>query len=271
LPVAVQTLLDGTFTFRLRTVDGYVQAINGAASQEAQIRYLTQTAGMTSARAQTLLQPIRVETRYLYNEELREIWSVAPALVMFILTLTCPLLMALSVVREKETGTIYNIYSSTISRAEFLAGKLLPNIGVSLINGVVLVLMAAFYFGAPLRGSVPFLIGSMLIFVTWATSMGLLVSVLVHTQIAAIMITVVFAMVLVMQFSGMLIPVASMPDANYVIAHGMAPMHFNEIIMHTFLKGAGFVESWREVAALVALMLGFLSIGYLSFHKRSAS
>jgi ABC-2 type transport system permease protein len=270
LPAEVQTLLDGTFTYRLRTVDGYVQAINAAASDDVQLRYLTQSAGMTAARARTLLQPVRIETRYLYNEELREIWSIAPALVMFILTLTSPILMALSVVREKETGTIYNIYASTISRAEFLVGKLAPNVAVSFLNGLVLVLMAVFYFGAPLKGNVLFLLAAMLVFVVWATSMGLLVSVLVRTQMAAIMVTVVFAMVLVMQFSGMLIPVSAMPDVNYYLAHAMAPMHFNEIVTRTFLKSGGFADSWREAAALLGLMGVFLVAGYLSFHKRSS-
>ena len=88
LPVDIQTLLDGTFTYRLRTVDGYIEAINQAVSGEMQARYLVEQAGMTAERAQMALQPLRVETRYLYNQELQEIWSIAPGLVMFVLTLT---------------------------------------------------------------------------------------------------------------------------------------------------------------------------------------
>ena len=269
LPVDIQTLLDGTFTYRLRTVDGYVQAINSAASAEIQTQYLVRHAGVSSTRAQTLLQPLQIQTRYLYNQELKEIWSVAPALIMFILTLTSPLLMALSVVREKESGTIYNIYASTIRRNEYLAGKLLPNVVVSFINGIVLVLLTVLYFKAPLKGDVVFFLVAMLIYVIWATSVGLLISVIVNTQIAAILITVILAMVLVMQFSGMLIPVSSMTGANYLIAHGMAPMHFNDVVTQTFLKGGGLNASWRELAALIAFMFGFLLLGYLLFHKQS--
>ena len=271
LPVAVQTWLDGTFTYRLRTVDGYVQSIHHAASTDLQRRHLVRTAGLSTERAEALLEPLRIETRYLYNQELREIWSIAPALVMFILTLTSPLLMALSVVREKETGTIYNIHASTISRAEFLVGKLLPNITVSFINGVVLVVIAVFYFDAPLKGDAVFFLAAMLVFVVWTSGLGLLISIAVRTQIAAIMITVILVMVLVMQFSGMLIPVSSMTGANYVIAHGIAPMYFNDIVTNTFLKGGGLMASWREFVALIGFAVSFLVLGYALFRKRSAT
>ena len=269
LPVDIQTLLDGTFTYRLRTIDGYMQAINQAVSSELQTQYLARTTGVSTERAQQTLQPLRVETRYLYNQELREIWSIAPALVMFVLTLTAPLLMALSVVREKETGTIYNIYASTITRAEYLAGKLLPNVIVSFINGIVLVLIAVWYFGAPLKGDVLFFLVAMFIYVIWATSLGLLISVIVRTQMAATMVTVVLIMVFVMQFSGMMIPVSSMTGANYAIAHSVAAMYFNDVVTHTFLKGGGLEASWREFVALILLMSSFLAFGFLLFHKRS--
>ena len=270
LPVDIQTLLDGTFTYRLRTVDSYIQAISESVSGEVQAQYLARRAGLSVERAQTLLQPLRVETRYLYNQELREIWSIAPGLVMFVLTLTAPLLMALSVVREKESGTIYNIYASTITRAEYIGGKLLPNVIVSFINGAVLVMMAVWYFGAPFKGSVPFFFLAMLVYVIWACAVGLLISVMVRTQMAAILITVILIMVLVIQFSGMMIPVSTMTGANYVVAHLIAPMHFNDIVTQTFLKGGGISVSWPELSVLAVFVVCFLLFGYLLFHKRSA-
>ena len=149
---SVQTLIDGVFTMPLRTIDGYVQAISAAASSELQVAYLSRRFGISQQRAQTLLQPIKLEVRYLFNQELRDIWTVASSLIMFILAMTAPLLLALSVVREKESGTIYTIYASTISRSEFLIGKLIPYAIVSFINAVILLLLATFYFDAPLKG-----------------------------------------------------------------------------------------------------------------------
>ncbi|MDR4473535.1 MAG: ABC transporter permease [Nitrospira sp.] len=148
-PVAVQTLLDGTF-LHTDIAKGYVIAINQAFTEERLIEYLRRTRGLTQEQAGALVSPLTVEVRYLYNEEVRSTWSMVPALVMFTLMLASPLLTALGVVREKETGSIYNIYSSTVSRAEFFTGKLLPYIVISLVNVVVLWLMAV----RPLPGAV---------------------------------------------------------------------------------------------------------------------
>ena len=266
--IEIQTLLDGSFTYRLRTIDGYVAAINNAASNELQMEYLIRRLGIPLQRAQTILQPIKLEVRYLYNQELREIWSIAPSLVMFILMIIAPLLTALSVVREKETGTIYNIYASTITRLEFLAGKLIPNVTVSFINAIILLSIATLYFGAPFKGNLLFFLLASLIYVIAISSIGLLISLMVQTQIAALMISIVLAFILAMQFSGMLTPVSSMTGANYFMAHIFPPKYFNDIVSNTFLKGGGLIASWREFVALVGFAIGLLMLGYLNFHKR---
>lgn len=268
---SVQTLIDGVFTIPLRTIDGYAQAISAAASSELQLSFLTRRMGISYQRAQTLLQPIKLEVRYLFNQELRDIWSIASSLIMFILALTAPLLLALSVVREKETGTIYTIYASTISRGEFLIGKLIPYVVVSFINGIVLILLATFYFGAPLKGSLPFFLLATLIYVFCASSIGLLISLAVRTQIAAIIITVVITMIVAMQFSGMMTPVSSMTGVNYWLAHVFPPKYFNDVIAQTFLKGGGLAASWPEVLVLLIFFLAYMGLAYLLFHKRNRS
>ncbi|RLA55690.1 MAG: ABC transporter permease, partial [Gammaproteobacteria bacterium] len=125
-PVAVQSLIDGTFPFRTSTSKGYVIAINAAFNGKLLAGFISQKMGIPSEQAAALVQPIQLQLRYLYNQELKSTWSIAPAMMMFILMMTPPFLTALGVVREKENGSIYNIYSSTVTRAEFLAGKLLP-------------------------------------------------------------------------------------------------------------------------------------------------
>lgn len=268
-PAQVQTLLDGTFTLPLRTIDGYVRSINASASGELQIDYLSRRLGISHERARSLLQPLRIEVRYLYNQELRDTWSVAPSLIMFVLTVTVPMLTALSVVREKETGTIYTIHASTISRAEFLAGKLVPNVAVAFFNALVLVLIATQYFGAPLKGSLPFFLLAALVYVVCVSGVGLLISVLVNTQIAAIIVTIVLTMIVNMQFSGLLTPVSSMEGPNYWLAHVFPPKYFNDVVIKTFLKGGGFTFAWPEVLVLSGFSVGFLALGYRLFHKRT--
>ncbi len=267
--VAIQTLLDGSNTGPTRTIQGYIDGINSAANVELQVGYLVRQLGIPLERALVLLQPLKLEVRYLYNQEIRTLWDIAPSLIMFILMLTTPMLTALSVVREKETGAIYNIYVSTISTAEFLAGKLLPNVLISCINAIILWLLATVYFGAPFKGSVPFFLVATLFYVICISSMGLLISILVRTQVAALMITVVLGFIIGVQFSGLMTPIASLVGPNYVMAHLFPAMYYNTIIQGTFLKGLGVAALWREVVIFIAYASGLLGICYLLFHKRT--
>ena len=266
--VAIQTLIDGTNTGPARTIQGYIDAINSAVNGELQVGYSARRLGIPLERAQLMLQPVKLAVRYLYNQEVRTLWDIVPSLIMFILLLTAPLLTALSVVREKETGAIYNVYVSTISGAEFLAGKLLPNVLIAFINAVILWLMATFYFGAPFKGSLLFFFIATLFYVICVSSMGLLISLLVRTQVAALMIAVVLGFIIGIQFSGMLTPIASLTGSNYVIAHFFPAMYYNTVVQGTFLKGLGWTALWREVMLFVAYSAGLLGVCYCLFHKR---
>jgi ABC-2 type transport system permease protein len=266
--VTVQTLHDGTFANRAQTVLGYVDAITRSASGEVQVQYLSRQLGMSAESALTLLQPVRLELRYLYNQALRSIWSIAPSLMMYTLMLSAPLLTALSVVREKETGSIYNIYASTVTRAELLAGKLLPNVGISMFNAVVLWMLAHLYFGAPFKGSLGFFFVATLSYVLCASSMGLLISVASRTQVAALMIAIILAVIPAIQFSGMFVPVAFLTGSAAVQAHLFPPMYFENIALGAFLKGVGWSVLWPDVAALVLYSAVMLAVSYALFRKR---
>lgn len=267
--VAIQTLLDGSNTGPARTIQGYIDGINSAANIELQAGYLVRRLGLSLERALVMLQPLKLEVRYLYNQEIRMLWDMAPSLIMFILMLTTPMLTALSVVREKETGAIYNIYVSTISAAEFLAGKLLPNVLISFINAVVLWLLVVVYFGAPFKGSLSFFLVATLFYIICISSIGLLISMLVRTQVAALMITVVLGFIIGVQFSGLMTPIASLVGPNYILAHLFPAMYYNSIIQGAFLKGLGAAALWREVMVFIVYAIALLGLCYLLFHKRT--
>ena len=205
--VSVQTLVDGTFPLRTDIVKGYVIAINSAFSEERLAAYFSRRNGIAVEQAEALVRPIKLEVRYLYNEEVRSTWSMVPALVMFTLMVSSPLLTALGIVREKETGSIYNIYSSTVTRFEFLAGKLLPYVAISSVNALILWSMATLWFRVPFKGSLPFFLAASVVFVLCSTGIGLLVSLLVRTQIAALVITMVASMLPTILYSGLIVPV----------------------------------------------------------------
>ena len=267
-PVSVQTLLDGTFPLHTDIAKGYVIAINQAFTEDRLIDFLRRSRGVTQEQAGVLVRPLSVEVRYLYNEEVRSTWSTVPALVMFTLMLASPLLTALGVVREKETGSIYNIYSSTVSRAEFLTGKLLPFIVISLVNVCVLWLMAVGLFQVPFKGNFLLFFSASVLFVFCTTGIGLLISLLVQTQMAALIITMVVAMVPTILFSGLLVPVASLTRGAKVQAHLFPAMYYTDIMRGSFLKGVGAGVLWIDLLALAIFAAALSAVTYRLFTKR---
>lgn len=267
-PVAVQALIDGTFPFRTATSKGYVIAINSAFNAQLLAGYISRTMGLTPERAVAMVQPVKAQLRYLYNQELKSIWSIAPAMMMFILLMTPPFLTALGVVREKENGSIYNIYSSTVTRAEFLIGKLLPYVGLSCINVIILWLMAMLVFNAPFKGDPIFFFLASVVYVFCTTGIGLLVSLLARTQVAAMMITVVVTIVPAVLYSGLLVPIASMDSASQFEAHLFPAMYYTDIALGSFLKGIGSGQLWGRVGALLIYTTVLWLLSYFLFHKR---
>jgi ABC-2 type transport system permease protein len=270
-PARVRTLIDGTFPFRAQIAKGYVIAINSAASVELLAHHLARTRGLTIGQAQRAVEPVRLEIRYLYNNGLKSLWTLGPRLMMLILVVSPPFFTALGVVREKESGAIYNIYASTVSRLEFLAGKLSPYVAISMLDAGVLFLMARWLFGVPFKGDLAFLALATLLFVICTTGIGLTVSVLVRTQVAAMVVTSIVSIVPSVLYSGVLIPLTSLAPSARAVAHLLPSMYYNNIVVGCFLKGIGLEILWPETAVLAAYAAGLSALGYAMFHKRPAS
>ncbi len=268
-PVAVQTIFDGTNTTPIRTLRGYVESIHRALGAELRADRLARTRGLAPERAEVLLQPLRVETRYLYNREVRALWAIAPSMIMFILMMTSPLLTALSIVREKETGAIYNIYSATITRAEYLLGKLLPNSVVSFLNILVLFVLATQWFGAPFEGSFRLFAIASLGFVLCTGCLGLLVSLLAKSQQAALMISVICGVVVALNFSGMTTPPQAMPPSLHATAQLFPAMAFRNVVLGTFLKGLDARLLWKDVAYFLLYAALAFALCATLFRKRT--
>ena len=267
-PALVQTLIDGTFPFRAQTTKGYVIAINSAVSAELLADYLTRLRGIPHAQALQIVQPVRLETRYLYNQGVKSIWSLAPKLIMVILMISPPFLTALGVVREKESGSIYNIYSSTLSRGEFLIGKLSPYVGISILNSLILWFLATWLYAVPFKGPPLFFFVATVMYVICTTGIGLVVSVLVRTQTAAMIVTAIFTIVPAVLYSGILVPISSLTQAAQVIAHALPAMYYTNIVLGSFLKGVGFQALWLEFLILAFYATVLFTIGYRMFSKR---
>jgi ABC-2 type transport system permease protein/ribosome-dependent ATPase len=267
-PVTVQTLLDGTIPSRAETTKSYLAAINASANTDRLVAYVARTRGVTEAQARVRLAPVELKVRYLYNQAARSIWSLAPKFIMFILLFLPPILTAVGVVREKETGSIYNIYASTVTRGEFLVGKLAPYVAISVINVLVLWAMAVWVYGAPFKGDPLFFFLASCVFVTCATAIGLLISLLVRTQVAAIFLTVLITLIPAMDYSGFLIPVHSLDEVGQILARLLPFMYYTDIVTGSFLKRLGPAELWPELLILSGYTVALLALSYRLFSKR---
>lgn len=264
----VQSLIDGTFPLRADITKSYIIAINNAFNRDLLVDHLARTLGLSRDEAQRRTSPLELEVRYLYNEEVRSTWSTVPALVMFSLMVASPLLTALGVVRERETGSIYNIYSATVSRLEFLVGKLVPYVMISAVNVVVLWLLAVLLFAVPFKGSLLLFFATSILFVLTSTGLGLVVSLLVRTQQAALIVTVVVSTVPTILFSGLIVPVSSLSQSAQLQAHLFPGMYYTNIVRGTFLKNVGPAVLWMDVLALAVYAAVLGAIGYTLFTKR---
>lgn len=267
-PASVQILIDGTFPVRTDITKGYVIAINRAFGQDLVVDYLMRTRGLARQQARAFIQPVNLEVRYLYNQEVKSIWGLGPGLVMFSLIFSTPMLTALGVVREKERGSILNIYSSTVTRLEFLVGKLFPFVVISLLNAMILWGLTAFLFQVPFKGDLVFFTVASLVFVLCCTAMGFLVSLVVHTQMAALIITIVLTTVPTFLFSGFITPVSSLSPGAQMQAHAFPAMYFTDIVRGAFLKGLGFEGLGNKLMILTLYTLVLLVLGYYWFRKR---
>jgi ribosome-dependent ATPase len=164
------------------------------------------------------------------------------------------ILMALAVVREKELGSITNLYVTPVTRLEFLIGKQIPYIGVALANFTLMFLMALFVFQVPLRGSFPALLLGVLIYVTAMTAYGMLMSAFTRTQIAALFGAAILTVLPATQFAGMMTPVSSLGGGAQIMGRAFPMTYFVPISVGTFTKGLGFLDLGADLAALAVFV-----------------
>lgn len=228
--VEIGAWIDGAMPSRAETIQGYVKGIH--------LKWLLQQASQASQVQST--SSINVESRYLYNPDVRSLVAIVPAVMPMLLLMIPALLTSLAVVREKELGSIINLYVTPVTRIEFLLGKQLPYIATSFVSFLLLVAMAVWLFKIPLKGDVIVLCLITLLFVTFSTSFGLLASVFTNSQIAAILLTTIGTMVPAVQFAGMITPVSALEGAGRVIGELHPISYFLTASRGIFSKGLGF-------------------------------
>jgi len=250
-PVAVGAWIDGAMPQRGETVRGYVQGMHA-------LWLTTRTTEALGSRAVAGL--VNIETRFRYNPDIKSIVAMVPAIIPLLLMLIPAILSALSVVREKELGSIVNLYVTPVTRLEFLLGKQIPYIALAMISFLLLVLLALTVFSVPLKGSCFTLTAGALLYVISSTAIGLLISTFTHSQVAALFATFVLTVLPATKFSGLVDPVESLEGAGALIGRIYPMTYFIVIARGTFSKAlhlsdlyASFIPLLIAIPVLITL------------------
>ena len=258
--VEIAAWIDGAMPTRAETVRGYVQGMHA--------HWLTERARLLLGDKASA-PAFSVETRFRYNPDIKSLVAMVPAVIPLLLLLIPAMLATLSVVREKELGSIVNLYVTPVTRTEFLIGKQLPYIGLAMLNFLLLWLAAVFIFGVPFTGSLAAYALAALLYVTAATGMGLLISTFMNSQIAAIFGTAILTLLPAVQYSGMTDPVSSLQGAGAVIGQIYPATHFITISRATFSKALGFGDLTGSFVPLLIAVPVLLTASALLLKKQA--
>ncbi|WP_038212581.1 ribosome-associated ATPase/putative transporter RbbA [Xenophilus azovorans] len=245
-PVEIGAWIDGAMPQRAETVKGYVQGIH-------QHWLAEQAAARTGGAAAGLAG---IETRFRYNPDVKSLPAMVPAVVPMLLLMLPAMLTALAVVREKETGSIINLYVTPVTRTEFLLGKQLPYVALALLNFLLMTLLSVTVFGVPVKGSFATLLLAALVFSFCATGMGLLASSITRSQIAAMFFAMIGTMIPTVQFSGVTDPVSSLQGGARLLGEVYPATHMIDVSRGVFNKALHFGDLGASlVPMLVAVPL----------------
>ena len=227
-PVQIGAWIDGAMPQRAETIRGYV----GGLHQQWLAQQLRE-------RGIALPQAASIETRFRYNPDVKSLPAMVPAVIALLLLMLPAMLTALAVVREKELGSIINLYVTPVTRLEFLVGKQLPYVGLAMVNFLLMCAAAITVFGVPITGSFWTLALAACVYAIVATGIGLVASAITNSQSAAMFIALVVTLVPSVQFSGLLHPVTSLEGAGRWIGEVFPATYMLIISRGVFSKGLG--------------------------------
>jgi ABC-2 type transport system permease protein len=252
--------------------EAHVQlVVDGSNANTAQVAvsYLRSFCAVQTA-AMNPGSPVRasVEPRVWYNPDLKSSHFIVPGLVAVVMMMICVLLTSITLVRERETGTLEQILVSPIRSAELVAGKLAPYILVALIDSAFVIGFSVVVFGVPFRGSAAFLLAASLAYVFCALALGVVISGRAKTQQVAMMASQVLTFLPSFLLSGFMFPIASLPAVLRALASIVPATHFLVIIRHVMLKGPGVEVLWKHLLYLFAFGAVVSAVGIRQFKIR---
>jgi ribosome-dependent ATPase len=264
----IQVLLDGSNSQVATTALNAAKLLGTMMSLERGKAFAdTLQAAAARGPAGEIALPIEVRPRLLYNPDLISAFFFVPALVGIIFQNVTLFLTAFAIVRERELGTLEQLFVTPVSRSGLLLGKLIPYAVLGFIEMVVVLLVTVFAFGVPIRGDLLFLLAMAGLFLMTSLGLGLLVSTVARTQMEAMQIAFMVLMPSIL-LSGFVFPRESMPALIYLLSFAIPVTYFLEILRGVIVRGAGFAELWPWVAGLAISGVVILSLAMRRFRKQ---
>ncbi|BBF92725.1 ribosome-associated ATPase/putative transporter RbbA [Blastochloris tepida] len=251
--------LDGANAFRAETTRGYINGVVLAYAEDLARR----TAGAVPD-----LTPIELRPRFRYNQDFRSVFAIAPGIIMMLMAMIPAMMTALGVVREREIGSIANLYASPATVGEFLIGKQLPYLALGFVSFLLLIVLVVVHFGVPVKGSLVALLGGGLLYIAATTAFGLFVSSFVKSQIAAMLVTAVMCNTIAINFSGLLYPTSTLTGSARLFSIGFPAAWFQQISLGTFTKGLPASAFVPDLVVLGLFAIGFLMAARLFLKKQ---
>ena len=241
---------------------GYQLIVDGADPNMAQqwTTYANAVINNTEAKA--------VNTKLLYNPQMRSTYNFVPAIMGTLLMLVCAMMTSISIVREKEKGTMEVLLVSPTKPLMIIVAKLVPYLVLAFTILSIILLMSSFVLGVPIKGSLFWIYVVSTIYILLALSLGILVSTIAETQLVALLISAMLLMMPVIMLSGMMFPIESMPKILQYISAIIPTRYYISAMRKLMIMGTGIEEIYFEVSILISMLIALMSLALAKFNKR---
>ena len=241
---------------------GYQLIVDGADPNMAQqwTTYANAVINNTEAKA--------VNTKLLYNPQMKSTYNFVPAIMGTLLMLVCAMMTSISIVREKEKGTMEVLLVSPTKPLMIIVAKLVPYLVLAFTILSIILLMSSFVLGVPIKGSLFWIYVVSTIYILLALSLGILVSTIAETQLVALLISAMLLMMPVIMLSGMMFPIESMPKILQYISAIIPTRYYISAMRKLMIMGVGIEEVYFEVTVLISMLIALMSLALAKFNKR---
>jgi ribosome-dependent ATPase len=250
--------IDGANPFRAETIRGYIEGVQSALLADPGNRLYQRPSKYTA----------NFQDRYIYNPTFESVYSIVPSVPAILLILIPAVLMTVSIVREKELGSIINFYVTPTGRLEFLLGKQLPYLVIGMLNFFILVTLALLVFGVPIKGSFLFLTLCTLVYIIVTTGIGMATSTFTSTQVAAVFVTAILTIQPSIQFSGMLQPVSTLEGSAHVVGKIWPTTYYMHSSLGAYTKGLGLDLMLPDILYLLCCIPVLLLVSMIGLRKQ---